>query len=1041
MKKAFFFSVVMTCMMFCASLVAQPVASFTPSDTEACAPENITFINTSTNCTGAVSYYWEAGNGDISNNENPTFNYSTGGVYTVSLTIICDEGSDTQTQEITIFNSPVAYFDETVLIGCVPYDATFNDLTTLGDAAISEWQWYFGDGYISNIQNPEHTYSSAGSFNVSLMVTDLNGCTSQLTENAHVLVKNQPVVDFSVDYEAFCWVPYQVQFFSDVTVSAGGSVENYEWDFGDGTTTEYDSEPFHSYTTYGSFDVSLTVTDSYGCITTIVKNDFIQAGAFLPEYSIVEGNSVCVGSEVHFVNETILNCRWDFGDGVVSYLDNPTHIYNQLGDLAGAFTMDPGGPCENTTVFHVYVEQAYASFSTSPNDLFSCSAPFTVNFINNSSSNATEFFYQFQDGTSSTLSDPSHTFNSPGIFIPSLTVATENGCFDTYIGMPITINSGVTSLTSNVSSGCAPLTVEFEYNGATPIVDIVNYNWNFDNGQTISSGTNLATSTFGVGQYTVTLTITDENDCESEGTLDVFVGEPYSPTFDVFDNNFPDYTPLPDRFLCAQDTVAFYVMEWDDDQYDFGWWIDSTQNIEVTQEYTEYAFDQDTGWHYLHIFSEWNGCQDTIFWNSFYVSGPIVRSISLEYDCASPRDIVFSVDNLNVSNCDWEIYNWSGSSEAFLSADYFTTDVDYPFSFPASPDSFWLRVTARNDTTACIFVDSLQIIISSPQAIFAIINDQVCASETLSFNGALSTGNIAEYYWDYGDGSNSGWLSNPIATHSYSSSGNYMVTLTVHDINGCESSMSNDLMVIGAEIYVMADVTFGYNSLQVTFIESVITDDPISWMFWEFGDGDNYFGMGPIMHNYTEPGVYTLSVLVQTISGCETSLVLTDYITVVTEPLIELLVIPASELDVADGAVQVTVTGGVEPYEISCSSSSKQFHSFTDLLPGNYTINVEDAFGHTASQDFVVSWGVGITDSKFNFSICPNPATIQIVVQTTGKVPEIIQILNIYGQIVMEYLPDSEKSILDISEFNPGLYFVAMRVDGKFTIQKLIFGE
>lgn len=954
MKKLFLFSVLVAYMIFCIKLSAQPVASFTASQTEACAPTNISFTNTSTGCTGTVSYEWYAGNGTSANIENPTFYYDVSGIYSVTLIITCDEGTDMETMEITI--------------------------------------------------------------------------------------SEPPLVDFTVDHQFFCYVPYQVQFFSEVTASAWSSIENYEWDFGDGTTTEYDSEPFHSYTSYGNYDVSLRVTDSYGCITTIVKNDFVQAGAFLPEYSIVEGNSVCRGSEVHFVNETDFNCRWEFGDGDVSYQDNPTHIYNQLGDFSCAFTMDPGGPCENTTLFHMYVEQAYASFSTSPNDLFSCSAPFTVNFINNSSSNATEFFYQFQDGTSSTLSDLSHTFNSPGIFTPVLTVTTENGCMDTYIGMPITINSGLTSLTSNVSSGCYPLTVEFEYNGTTPIVDIVNYNWNFDNGQTIPSGTSTASSTFVQGQYTVTLTITDDNDCESIGTLDILVGDFYSPTVDVFDNDYPDYTPLPGHVLCAQDTVAFYLMEWADDQYDFTWWIDSTQNLEVTQEYTEYAYDQDTGWNYLHVITEWNGCQDTLLWDSLYISGPIIRSITAESDCASPRDVVISLDNLNASNWDWEIYNWSGNDEVFLSADYHTTNVDYPFTFPASPDSFWIRVTARNDTTACIFTDSLQIIISSPEAIFTIIDDQLCISELMTFYSGSST-NATEYYWDYGDGNNSGWISNELTTHSYSNIGDYTVSLTVRNNNGCESSMSDNIYVIGAEINVAADVTFGYNSLQVTFSDEIITNEPISWIMWDFGDGEHTFGTGTVLHNYLEPGIYTLTVIWQTISGCEANLILTDYITVVTEPQIEILAFPPSGPDAADGAIEVTVTGGVEPYEISCFSSSKQFHTFTNLLSGNYTIYVEDANGHTASREFILSWITGISNNKFIFSIYPNPARTNITIQTTGKVPEIIQILNIYGQTVMEYLPDTETTILDISGFNSGLYFVAMRVDGKFTVQKLMFGE
>ncbi|MDD3741394.1 MAG: PKD domain-containing protein, partial [Bacteroidales bacterium] len=152
-------------------LFGQPVVSFNASETEACAPVNITFTNTSSGCTGAATYYWQAGTGDISINENPVFNYPSGGIYTVTLTVTCDSYEVSETMEITIFNSPEADFDDTQMMGCIPYNAVFTDLSTPGDAPIDTWQWYFGDGTTGNTQNPSHLYGSTGTFNVSLIVT------------------------------------------------------------------------------------------------------------------------------------------------------------------------------------------------------------------------------------------------------------------------------------------------------------------------------------------------------------------------------------------------------------------------------------------------------------------------------------------------------------------------------------------------------------------------------------------------------------------------------------------------------------------------------------------------------------------------------------------------------------------------------------------------------------------------------------------------------------------------------------------------------
>jgi gliding motility-associated-like protein len=858
--------------------ISQPVVSFTASESVACAPANITFTNTTTGCTGAETYLWAAGTGDVSNNENPVFNYSVGGVYTVSLTVTCDGFVVPQTMVITIFDPPIAAFSDVEMHGCNPYNAGFEDLSTIGDAPIDTWLWYFGDGTTGSTQDPSHNYITSGSYNVSLFVTDQNDCTTQVTHNGVVQVANDPVVSFQADNPTWCTAPHTVNFTSSVTTSFGlGST--LVWDFGDGSAVGSGASPTHIYSSTGVYDVTLTVTDDYGCETIVVIDDYIRVTEAVPEYSVLEGTVVCLGEDVHFVNETGYSCLWNFGDGATSTQSTPIHVYNTTGDMSVTFTVDPGGPCEESTTFNLLVEQVIASYTTTPANLFSCTTPFTVNFTNTSTSNGTSFFYLFQDGGSSTSEDPSHTYNSTGVYQPTLTVTTVSGCFHTYIGPVITINSPSASFTGDTIEGCEPLLIDFTYNGTTPIGSITNWSWNFDNGQTIPSGTNTSSSTFAAGEYTVTLTVTDNNSCTNSATLDILVGTVYVPNIDVFDND-EDHTPLPDHFICAQDTVALWVEEWDNDDFELTWWIDSSSNQDVSEEFTEHAFDQDTGWVYLHMITLYNGCRDTILWDSLYISGPIIRGISYETECSSPRDYIFSVDTLLASNWDWEIYNWSGPNESFLSTSYGSTDVDYPFTFPPTPNSFWIRVTAYNDTTGCVFVDSLQITITAPQAIFAIIDDERCVDEDITFFGGTSV-NAAEYYWDYGDGTNSGWSTNATSVHAYSTVDFFTVTLRVRDANGCEDFMDDEIHIMGPEIHISADEIFGCNSLAVTFTENIITDDPISWVMWEFGDGEHTFGTGTIdPHTYLSAGVYSVTVTAHTVNGCETSEVYTDYITV-----------------------------------------------------------------------------------------------------------------------------------------------------------------
>ncbi|HNQ67309.1 MAG TPA: PKD domain-containing protein [Bacteroidales bacterium] len=859
-------------------LFGQPVVSFNASETEACAPVNIIFTNTSSGCSGAATYYWQAGTGDVSNNENPVFNYSNGGVYTVSLTVTCDGFDVTETMQITIFDPPVANFDDTQIKGCIPYNAVFADLSTLGDAPIDTWQWYFGDGTTGSTQNPSHLYGSTGTYNVSLIVTDENECTNQITHNALISVAGNPTASFYGDNPTWCTAPHTVNFFSTVTTTFG-SASTIVWDFGDGSPAGSGASPSHTYNSTGVYDVSITVTDNvYGCETVVTQNDYVRITIAEPNYSVLEGNVVCKNTEVHFVNQTGYSCSWQFGDGGTSYQNTPVHTYNTGGNMSVVFTVDPGGPCEASTTFILLVEEVTASFTTSPSNLFSCTTPFTVNFTNTSSANATSYNYYFQDGGSSTLPNPSHSYNSPGVYQPTLTVTTANNCVHTFIGPLITINSPDASFVGDTIEGCEPLTIDFTYNGTTPLATITNWNWNFGNGQTNPSGTNTASSTYNSGDYTVTLTVTDNNNCTNVGTLEISVGEPYFPTIDVV--TYEDHDPLPSDHLCPQDSVELYLWDWNNPDIDeFTWWIDSTDN-QGGDEYQMWQFDQDTGWITIHMITVYNGCRDTLLWDSVYISGPIIDGISSSSECATPLDYLFTLDYTEADYWDWFTYYITGGVRTDLGSELGSTDDEYSFTYPYQ-GSFWVQVIAYNTESGCEYIDSVQITISSPQALFVIIDDEVCIDEQVVFYGGTSV-NVMEYYWDYGDGTNSGWISNPSSPHAYTTVGYFTVTLTVRDGNGCENSMTDEIHVLGPEIHITADETHGCNSLSVNFTENIISDDPITWIYWEFGDGQHSYGSGTVSHNYLQAGVYSVTVSAGTLHNCEASVEFPDFITVVS---------------------------------------------------------------------------------------------------------------------------------------------------------------
>lgn len=187
-------------------------------------------------------------------------------------------------------------------------------------------------------------------------------------------------------------------------------------------------------------------------------------------------------------------------------------------------------------------------------------------------------------------------------------------------------------------------------------------------------------------------------------------------------------------------------------------------------------------------------------------------------------------------------------------------------------------------------------------------------------------------------------------------------------------------------------------------------------------------------HIYLDEGVYSVTFSVDPGGECEW--VTMFDITVVAEPEIQIVITHASGADVPDGAVEVTVTGGVEPYEVTCTSAKSQ-HDFTGLLPGSYTINVEDANGHTASEEFTVNWTSGTEEVVTDFSVYPNPANSQLTVHSDSEIPALIRISDLSGQIVLENKPCSETTTLDINRLSPGMYLIDIRFSDKHFILKL----
>jgi PKD repeat protein len=236
-----------------------PVASFTPSSTEALVGEAIIFTDTSS---GTIdTWQWDFGDGSMSAEQNPMHAYLSAGIYNACLTVAASCGSDTSCVSITVEAlcvTPVASFTADLPVTVVGEMIHFTDTST---GTIDSWLWDFGDGTTSSQQNPAHIYDSPGLYNVCLTASGPCGTD---TICAPMLIE---VPCFTP--QAY-FTPSLKRAFVGETISftnvSKGTIDTWNWDFGDGTTST-DQNPSHAYLLPGTYEVCLSAVGPCGANT------------------------------------------------------------------------------------------------------------------------------------------------------------------------------------------------------------------------------------------------------------------------------------------------------------------------------------------------------------------------------------------------------------------------------------------------------------------------------------------------------------------------------------------------------------------------------------------------------------------------------------------------------------------------------------------------------------------------------------------------------------------------------------------------------
>ena len=520
-------------------IVRPPIASFVLIPSIGCAlPHTVFFTDQST---FPDTWFWDFGDGNTSTLQNPVHNYTSVGTYVVTLTVTDTIYGcwDTKTDTVKV-GSPAAVVDGGFgHFGCGPLTVNFTESSTVPFGSITDWFWDFGDGNTSTQQEPTHIYQDPGVYTVSLTVTSNTGCTSTDVNPFFVQVIG-PDVNFGANVFSGC-PPLTVNF-TDSTIF-GAPIISWSWNFGDGNTSSLQN-PTHTYTTYDTMDVTLTIIDIDGCTRALTFNNYINTlddtdpTITCPADISVEGcgsTNVTVPAPVTSDNCTVASVTNDF---------------NGTNDASGSY---PYG----TTVVNWTVTDGNGNTAT---------CPMTVEVVDNISPNIScgaDIIVNADPGACGAMVTVSNPFSSDICGIGAITndFNGTNNATDTYPIGTTTVTWSVIDLNGNTSSCSINITVNDTENPTIPCpanitqgndpgqcAAVVSYTTpvgtdNCPGVTTVQTAGLTSGSLFPVGTTTNTFEVTDAAGSTANCSFDVIINDTENPVIscpaDIAQNNDP----------------------------------------------------------------------------------------------------------------------------------------------------------------------------------------------------------------------------------------------------------------------------------------------------------------------------------------------------------------------------------------------------------------------------------------------------------------------------------------------------------------------
>jgi gliding motility-associated-like protein len=917
-------------------VVNGPTANFSMAPTFACAPPALVQFTNSTSNNSGVTYLWNfgdpgSGTADTSTATDPSHSFTTTGTFTITLSAISPGCVSTHSTTFTIFNitSTINSVDSVCLNSPVSFSSTTSP-------SPSSYSWNFGDFTTSSSAAPSHAYSVAGTYTVTLTVTLSNGC--QKTVNKNIVVLPLPTVNFVADDSTICSIPASVTF----TGSSSASGATYLWNFGTGPGWSQGNPINYVYPSQGTDSVSLIVVDAFGCRDTLVKLNYINIAVPIAQF-IPPVDSGCVGNLFTFTStstspvDPITTYNWSFGDGNTATGNPVSHAYSATGIYTIKLVITTAEGCKDSITHTVRVGLVPTALFSYDNDTLCFGDPVHFLDLSTPTDSVTGWYWTFGDGGTSLGQNPTHYYDQDtGLFTVTL-IAYWNGCPDTLdSNLIILVYPPKPQFTIDPYDCSDPFTVHFHNTslGADSVY------WAF--GDMTYDSTNAQNPTHvytTVGTYSITLSAYNiAHNCRYSTTMVVEITDPIAR---IDYNDTARCYPATINFSSLLSQSASAV------SWDFG---DPPSGILNTSIATtpQHIYNAIGSYVVTLIVTDVHGCKDTAY-QTIYAYGNVAAFSAAPLNGCNPFFTLFD-DSSYVFTAGTPIttYQWNfgdGSPVQTVSTD----TVSHIYGAIGNY-SVTLTITDAHGCSSTVTKPNY-VHVTRPAPTFS-PDAFLCPDDNTIFSvtpGVLTAGYSVT--WNFGDGSPS--ITNPNVSsqsHIYTLNGNYTISVTVTDANGCDSTVSKNVYVWKPT----ASYSLTYNNYcgqtDITLTGGDNPADSISFWYFTlngpFGSiKNNSFNPSSNVFNTTLniPGVWSMTLIVQNPGPCYDTLHIDT-----------LIVVPGPQgyftFEPDTGCQPLTVTFYIHPDNAEYIVVDFRDGIVTGHLPITDTVVTHTYYGPTGSQ-------------------------------------------------------------------------------------------